>query len=149
MASRQQVWNIVVRGGLASAALAAAACCPSKAGPTAPAATYTITLGPGQLQFFDADTPSSTTQINLTFRIDLTDAPVQLRQIDPGCQPAPEDTCRTYYDATMPPRSAGVVQFGNSLQPHGQRTRIVLRNPSQERAITISLTIAPHRAGCT
>src|SRR5688572_5318806 len=47
----------------------AAGCCPSVAGPTAPAASYSVTLAAGEVRFFDAETPASTTQVNLTFRI--------------------------------------------------------------------------------
>ena len=128
----------------------AAACgCPTVAGPTAPAASNTVTLAPGDLQYFDADTPQSTTQIDLTFRIDAESAPIRLRQIDPGCVPAANDACQTYYDAVLPARPSGVVQFGNTLQPFGPRTRIVLQNPSADSALALTLTVEPRRAGCT
>lgn len=133
----------------ASLALFSAGCCPSVAGPTAPAASYSMTLAPGEVRFFDADTPSSTTQINLTFRIELQDALVRLRQVDPGCLPHPGDECQNFYDSTLTPRPSGVVQFGNGLQPHGARTRVVLENPSADRAVAVGLTIEPRRAGCT
>jgi hypothetical protein len=140
----------IATGGLAcAAALLAAACCPTTAGPTAPSATFTTSLGPGEFRFIDADTPSSTTQIDLTFRIEQVDAPIHLRQIDPNCLPAAGDSCQTFYESTLTARPAGVQQFGNALQPHGARTRIVVRNPSDERTITISVTVQPHRAGCT
>ena len=84
--------------GLASFA---AGCCPTTAGPTAQAASYSMTLAPGEVRFFDADTPDSTTQINLTFRIESVDALLRLRQIDPGCLPGPGDACQNFlrYDA--------------------------------------------------
>jgi hypothetical protein len=129
--------------------LSAAACCPSVAGPTAPAASYSVTLAAGEVRFFDADTPASTTQINLSFRIESTEALVRLRQVDPGCLPGPGDTCQSFSDSTLPARSAGVVQFGTTLQPHGSRTRVVLENPATDRAVAIGLTIEPRRAGCT
>jgi len=139
-----------VQGLLASAlALSAAGCCPTTAGPTAQAASYSMTLAPGEVRFFDADTPASTTQINLTFRIESVDAPLRLRQIDPGCLPRPGDECQNFSDTTLPPRSSGVVQFGNTLQPHGLRTRVVLENPSPDRSTAVALTIEPRRAGCT
>jgi hypothetical protein len=108
-----------------------------------------MTLAAGEVRFFDADTPASTTQINLTFRIESQEALVRLRQIDPGCLPGPGDTCQNFSDATLPPRSAGVVQFGTTMQPHGSRTRVVLENPSPDRAVAVALTIEPRRAGCT
>ena len=129
--------------------MSAAGCCPSVAGPTSPAASYSMTLTPGEVRFFDADTPASTTQINLSFRIESVEAPVRLRQIDPGCLPGPGDTCQNFSDSTLPARSAGVVQFGTTLQPHGTRTRVVLENPATDRAVAVGLTIEPRRAGCT
>jgi hypothetical protein len=132
--------------GLASFA---AGCCPTTAGPTAQAASYSMTLTPGEVRFFDANTPDSTTQINLTFRIESVEAPLRLRQIDPGCLPGPGDACQNFYDTTLTARPAGVVQFGNGLQPHGLRTRVVLENPSPDKSMDVALTIEPRRAGCT
>jgi hypothetical protein len=136
--------------GLATAlGLVSAGCCPAPAGPTAPAASYSGTLAPGELQFYDADTPSTTTQVNLDFTLNSTTIPLRIRQVDPACLPTGEDTCRNFYDATIPPRSDGVLRFGNGLQVHGSRTRIVLQNMSGSEALTYSVTIAPRRAGCT
>ena len=149
MRSRHRVTGgvaVLLTSGLG---LLAAGCCPSVAGPTSPAASYSMTLAPGEVRFFDADTPDSTTQINLTFRIELLDAPLRLRQIDPGCLPGPDDACQNFYDSTLAPRPSGVVQFGNGLQPHGSRTRVVVENPSPDRAVAVGLTIEPRRAGCT
>ena len=137
------------RALLFAGALTTGACCPTTAGPTTPASTYTVTLAPGQARFYDADTPATTTQINLTFRIEATDAPLQLRQIETGCEPSAADPCPSYYDTILTARPAGVVQFGNTLQPHGTRTRIVLRNPSETTAISLTMTVVAHRAGCT
>lgn len=108
-----------------------------------------MTLAPGEVRFFDTDTPDSTTQINLSFRIESLDALLRLRQIDPGCPPAPGDACQNFYDTTLTPRPAGVVQFGSGLQPHGLRTRVVLENPSSDRSVAVALTIEPRRASCT
>jgi hypothetical protein len=108
-----------------------------------------MTLTPGEVRFFDANTPDSTTQINLTFRIESVEAPLRLRQIDPGCLPGPGDACQNFYDTTLTARPAGVVQFGNGLQPHGLRTRVVLENPSPDKSMDVGLTIEPRRAGCT
>ena len=129
--------------------MVSAGCCPTVSGPTAPTASYSGRLAPGEFQFFDADTPSSTTQINLDFSLDSTTIPLRLRQIDPSCVPAAEDTCPNFYDSTMPPRPAGVLRFGNALQPFGTRTRIVLQNMSPTETVAYSVTITPHRAGCT
>jgi hypothetical protein len=129
--------------------LFAAGCCPTVAGPTAPAASYSVTLAPGDVRFFDAETPDSTTQINLTFRIESLEALLRLRQIDPGCLPGPDDACQNFYDTTLTPRPSGVVQFGNTLQPYGLRTRVVLENPSPDRSVAVAITIEPRRAGCT
>lgn len=129
--------------------MASAGCCPTVSGPTAPAASYSGRLAPGEFQFYDADIPSDTTQINLDFSLDSTTIPLRLRQIDPSCLPAAEDTCLSFYDSTLPPRTAGVLRFGNSLQPHGTRTRIVLQNMSPTETVAYSVTITPHRAGCT
>jgi hypothetical protein len=129
--------------------LFAAGCCPTTAAPTAPAASYSMTLAPGEVRFFDAETPDSTTQINLIFRIESLDALLRLRQIDPGCLPGPDDACRNFYDTTLTPRPSGVVQFGNTLQPYDLRTRLVLENPSPDRSIALAITIEPRRAGCT
>ena len=43
--------------------LFAAGCCPTVAGPTSPAASYSMTLTPGEVRFFDAETPPSTTSV--------------------------------------------------------------------------------------
>ena len=132
--------------GLASFA---AGCCPSTAGPTAPAASYSMTLAPGEVRFFDADTPDSTTQINLTFRIESVDALLRLRQIDPGCLPGPGDACQNLlrYDAHAAARRGRDVR--KRPAPHGLRTRVVLENPSADTSMTVGLTIEPRRAGCT
>jgi hypothetical protein len=130
-------------------ALTCAGCCSSMAGPTAPAAGYSATLAPGELRFYDADTPASTTQINLDFSLDSATIPLRLRQIDPSCLPSADDACQSFYDATMPPRPSSVLRFGNALQPHGQRTRIVLQNMSPTDTVTYNITITPRRAGCT
>jgi hypothetical protein len=124
-------------------------CCRSVSGPTAPAASYSGTLRPGEFQFYDADIPSSTTQINLDLSLNSTTIPLRLRQIDPSCLPAADDMCQSFYDATTPPRPDGVLRFGNALQPHGSRTRIVLQNMSPSETMTYSVTITPHQAGCT
>lgn len=129
--------------------MVSAGCCPTVSGPTAAAASYTDTLGPGEFRFYDADIPSSTTQINLQFSLDSTTIPLRLRQIDPSCLPAAEDTCPSFYDSTMSPRPAGVLRFSSGLQPHGARTRIVLQNMSPGETVTYTVTIAPHQAGCT
>jgi hypothetical protein len=130
-------------------AVAAAACCQTDAGPTAQLASYSSTLGPGEFRFYDADTPASTTQINLDFTLNSTSVPLRLRQIDPFCLPTPDDTCQSFSDTTTPPRPAGVLRFGNTLQPHGSRTRIVLQNMSSTETLTYTVTIEPRRAGCT
>jgi hypothetical protein len=130
-------------------AAATSGCCGTVAGPTAPAASYAITLQPGELRYFDASTPSKTTQINLTFRFDSPELTVRFRQIDPGCLPGPGDACHSFVDSITPPRPAGVLQFGNTLQPHGDRTRIVLQNPSSDTTVSLTLTIEPRQAGCT
>jgi hypothetical protein len=130
-------------------AVAAAGCCPTVGGPTAPTASYTATLQPGEFQFYDADIPASTTQINLDFTLNSATVPLRLRQIDPSCLPGPDDTCQSFYDTTTPPRPAGVLRFGNALQPHGSRTRIVLQNMSFTESLTYTFVIAPRRAGCT
>lgn len=129
--------------------LPSAGCCKSVAGPTAPAASYSGTLGPGEFQFYDADVPASTTQINLDITLNSTTIPLRLRQIDPSCLPTTEDNCQNFYDSTTPPRPAGGLRFGNTLQPHGSRTRVVLQNQSLTDTLTYSITITPHRAGCT
>jgi hypothetical protein len=129
--------------------LGSAGCCPSTAGPTAPAASYSDTLAPGEFRFYDADTPSSTTQIDLDFSLNSSTIPLRIRQIDPACLPAAGDSCQNFYDATTPARPAGVLRFGNGLQVHGARARIVLQNMSTTETLTYSVTIAPRRAGCT
>jgi len=133
----------------AGASLPAVGCCRSVSGPTGPAPSYSDTLKPGELRFHDADIPSATTQINLDFTLDSTTIPLRLRQIDPSCLPAAEDSCQNLYDATMPPRPAGVLRFGNALQPYGTRTRIVLQNMSPSETVRYSVTITPFRGGCT
>jgi len=134
---------------VAGVTVAAFGCCPSVAGPTAPAASYSDSLRPGEFRFYDAETPSSTTQINLDITLNSTTVPLRIRQIDPSCVPTTDDNCQNFYDATTPPRSAGVLRFGNTLQPHGSRTRVVLQNQSLTETMTYSITIEPHRAGCT
>jgi hypothetical protein len=133
----------------AAVTVASFGCCPSVAGPTAPAASYSDSLAPGEFRFYDADTPASTTQINLDITLNSTTIPLRLRQIDPSCLPTTEDNCQNFYDATTPPRPPGVLRFGNALQPHGSRTRVVLQNQSLTETMTYSITIEPHRAGCT
>ena len=138
--------TIVLASG---ATVAGAGCCSSMAGPTAPAAIYSATLAPGEFRFYDAEIPASTTQINLEFTLDSSTIPLRLRQIDPSCLPAANDACQSYYDAIMPPRQPNVLRFGNTLQPNGPRTRIVLQNSSTTDSVTYTVTIVPHRAGCT
>jgi hypothetical protein len=133
----------------ASVTVASSGCCPSVSGPTAPIASYSDSLRPGEFRFYDADIPASTTQINLDITLNSNTIPLRLRQIDPSCLPTTDDTCQNFYDATTPPRPAGVLRFGNALQPHGSRTRVVLQNQSLTETMTYSVTIAPHRAGCT
>jgi len=140
------VLTIVLATG---AALASSDCCSSVAGPTGLVVSYSATLAPGEFRFYDADIPSSTTQINLDFTLDSAAIPLRLRQIDPSCLPTANDTCQSFYDATTPPRPTGVLRFGNTLQPHGPRTRIVLQNTSSTETITYSVTITPFRGGCT
>jgi hypothetical protein len=129
--------------------LASAACCPSMAGPTAPTASYSATLAPGEFRFYDVNTPSSTSQINLDFVLDSSAIVLRVRQVDPSCLPTADDSCQSFYDVTTPPRPDGVVRFGNTLQPHGPSTRIVLQNPSSSQPVTYTITITPYRAGCT
>ena len=117
MRRRNRFVTVPLVWGLASFA---AGCCPSMAGPTAPAASYSMTLAPGEVRFFDADTPESTTQINLTFRIESLDAPLRLRQIDPGCLPGPGDACQNFYDTT--------------LDAAARRGRAVRKRPAAPRA---------------
>jgi hypothetical protein len=131
------------------AGLSTLGCCSSVSGPTAPAASYSGTLAPGEFRFYDADIPSSTTQINLDLMLDSTTIPLRLRLIDQACLMAAEDTCQSLYDAVTPPRPAGVFRFGNALQPNGPRTRIVLQNMSSSETLNYSVTITQHRAGCT
>jgi hypothetical protein len=134
---------------IAGVTVASFGCCPSVAGPTAPAASYSDSLRPGEFRFYDAETPASTTQINLDITLNSTSVPLRIRQIDPSCVPTTDDNCQNMYDATTPPRAAGVLRFGNTLQPHGARTRVVLQNQSLTETMTYSITIEPHRAGCT
>ena len=129
--------------------LPSAGCCSSVSGPTAPAASYSGTLAPGEIRFYDADTPSNTTQINLDLTLDSTTIPLRLRQIDPACVPAADDACQSFYDSVTQPRPAGVLRFGNTLQPHGTRTRVVLQNMSASETLNYTVTITPHRGGCT
>ncbi len=130
-------------------ALVCCGCCSSVAGPTGVATSYSATLAPGEIRFYDADIPASTTQINLDFILDSTTIPLRLRQIDSSCLPAADDVCGSFYDATMVPRPTGGLRFGNTLQPHGTRTRIVLQNRSSDETVTYTVTITPFRAGCT
>ena len=140
------ILTIVLASG---AALMSSGCCSSVAGPTGLVASYSATLAPGEFRFYDADIPSSTTQINLDITLDSTTIPLRLRQIDPSCLPAAADVCQSFYDQTMEPRPAGVLRFGNTLQPHGTRTRIVLQNTSSGETGTYTITITPFRGGCT
>lgn len=130
-------------------ALASAGCCPTTAGPTAAVASYSDTLAPGEWRFYDVDTPAQTTQINLDVTLNSTAIPLRLRQIEPSCLPGFDDGCLSFYDAVTPPRPAGVLRFGNTLQPHGSRTRVVLQNASESERLTYTITIEPFRAGCT
>jgi hypothetical protein len=147
--SRSDRFTVSLTVLLAAAALICPGCCSSVSGPTGTVASYSATLAPGEFRFYDAEIPSSTTQINLDFTLDSTTIALRLRQIDPSCLPAADDACLSFYDATMPPRPAGVLRFGNTLQPHGNRTRIVLQNTSSTETVTYSVTITPFRGGCT
>ena len=99
--------------------------------------------------FLDADTPSDTSQIDVTFRLDSETVTLRVRQIDPGCAPGPDDACLTYRDSTLSPRPAGVAQFSMAMQPQGSRTRVVVQNLSADTSIAVTLTVAPRRAGWT
>ena len=129
--------------------VSSAGCCSTIAGPTAPAASYSATLAPAEFRFYDAATPSSTTQVNLDFMLDSAAIPLRVRQIDPSCMPSENDGCRSYYDVTTPPRPSGVLRFGSTLQPNGTKTRLVLQNMSSAETVTYTITITPRRAGCT
>ena len=149
MARSDPVKSILTLGLALGAALFWPGCCSSVAGPTGLAASYSGTLAPGEFRFHDADISSSTTQINLDFSLDSASIPLRLRQIDPSCLPAPDDACQSFYDATMAPRPPGVLRFGDTLQPHGTRTRIVLHNTSSDERVTYTVTITPLSGGCT
>jgi hypothetical protein len=148
--SRKQRLRTFLTAVLSSgAAFVCFGCCSSVAGPTGEAASYSATLAPGEIRFYDVEIPSSTTQINLDFTLDSTTIPLRLRQIDPSCLPLPEDVCQSFYDATMEPRPTGVLRFGNTLQPHGTRSRIVLQNTSSGETASYGITITPFTGGCT
>jgi hypothetical protein len=133
----------------AGAAFACAGCCPTTSGPTGPAVRYSATLAPGELRYYDVDVPKGTTQINLQFLLDSPTVPLRLRELDPSCLPAPDDTCESLYDSRISPRPAGVYGFGDTLPPRGTRSRIVVQNMSADETVTYSVTITPHQAGCT
>ena len=128
--------------------LPAGACCSAGTGPTAPAVAHSVELAPGEVRFFDVDTPEETATIRLTFSIPSTEAPIRLRTIDPGCLPAPGDACQSYSDTTLTPRPAGVTHFGSGVTPGGNRTRLVVENPSTVDSVALSISIEPQRAGC-
>ena len=133
-----------------AAVLSAAACgCPVTGGPTAPIVSLTATLAPGEFRYLDAETPSSTTQIDLQFNVDSVTAPLRLRQVDPACTPFAADSCAALTDRTLTERPAGVTSFGSNLQVTGARTRVVLQNTSAHETITVRLSIQPRQAGCT
>ena len=119
-------------------------------GPTSVGVTNSWTLAPDQLGYVDVDIPASTTQVNLNFTVDVTDASLHLRQIDPVCTPAPGDTCQNISDSTVPPRPQGVTRFSNSsgLSLQNARTRLVVENISST-VINVTLNVVPWRAGCT
>jgi len=125
--------TIVLAGGVA---VFSVGCCSSMAGPTAPAESYSATLAPGEVRFYDAAIPSSTTQINLDFTLDSATVPLRLRQVDPSCVPSEGDVCQSFYEATTPPRPPAIFRFGNTLQPNGTQTRIVLQNMSPTESVT-------------
>ena len=112
--------------------------------------TNTWTLAPGQIGYIDVDIPTSTTQVNLNFTVDVTNASLRLRQIDPACMPAPGDTCQNIFDSTMPPRPESVTRFSSSsgLSLQDARTRLVVENIS-DTTLTVTLNVVPWRAGCT
>ena len=133
----------------AGAALACAGCCPTTSGPTGPAVRYSATLAPGELRYYDVDVPKGTTQINLQFLLDSLTVPLRLRELDPSCLPASDDTCENLYDSRISPRPAGVNSFGATVPPRGTRIRIVVQNLSADETVNYSVTITPHQAGCT
>ena len=137
---------------VALVAVSTAACrCPvPPGGPTSVGVTSSWTLAPGQLGYVDVDIPASTTQVNLNFTVDVTDASLHLRQIDPACTPAPGDTCQNISDSTVPPRPQGVTRFSNSsgLSLQNGRTRVVVENISST-IVNVTLNVVPLRAGCT
>ena len=137
-------------GGLVLLALLTGGCCPTTAGPTAPAVSFTAFIPPGELRFYDVDTPSGTTQINVTFRV-APETVFRLLQIDPSCTPTTAESCQACADKTYPARMSTTRQFGDGLQPRGTRTRIVLMNPmaTGELSTFVEFTVEPRRAGCT
>ena len=131
-------------------ALCAGSCgCPTVSGPTAPVVTVSGTLTPGEFRFLDADTPKSTTQINLRFAVSSVIAPLRVRQIDPLCLPTAADTCPALNEQMLTPRPAGVYTFGSGFPVTGAHTRIIVQNMSADETITVSMSIEPHQAGCT
>jgi len=145
--------------GIRAAGLAAAAfglfsvgchCSVPPGGPTSVGVTSSWTLAPGQSGYLDVDIPTSTTQINLNFTVEVTGAPLRLRQIDPACTPGTGDTCQNIFESTVPPRPQGVTRFSNSSGPSLQnaRTRLAVENIS-DTTVNVTLNVVPWRAGCT
>jgi hypothetical protein len=130
--------------------LVTAGCCPvPPGGPAAAGVTKSMSLTPGEIRYFDVDVPSSTTQLNFEFDIDVPEAPLRVREIESDCVPGPRDSCPSRRDWTLTPRPPGVRRFTSSgSTTPGARTRIVLENVSEAR-LAVTLTIVPWRAGCT
>ena len=136
-------------GVIAVSMLATIGCCPvPPGGPTATGTTRTMSLAQREIEYVDVDVPESTTQLNLEFHFETPDARVRVRQIEPDCNPAPDDVCPSRRDYIVAP-PPGVRRIGSSgAETPGARTRIVLQNVS-DVGINVTLTVVPWRAGCT
>ena len=125
-------------------------CCPvPPGGPTATGVLHTVSLVAGERRFFDVDVPADTTQLNLDVILDRTDVTLRLRQVEPSCTPAPNDTCATLHSVDVGPRPPGVTRFGVAgLRIYRPRTRIVVETTSIDE-VSANMTVTPWRAGCT
>jgi hypothetical protein len=119
--------------------------CPTVAGPTAPAVTVTVTLAPNEFRVYDVPTPQETTQINVR----VTWIPgVAVWQVESTCpvESAPQCPRLTQGTPLSGPAQAQTIGLGGRVT--GDTARFVVQNLSGAE-ITLTLTLAPWRAGCT
>jgi hypothetical protein len=108
------------------------------------------TLKPNEGRAFDVETPSDTTQINVSIS---WIAGLAVWQVHPDCPIETVDQCPILAGPgplqAPPAVSQPPTTVGMTFVPQGPRARIIVKNTLSDVSLNFSVTIEPHRAGCT